>query len=353
MRAIVGVHVHAPKAVAADHRDRIADRAEQLAERVQVGRVGAKEVLDLVRVRGRRFVTDGRQHFTGAGAGRRSSDVAARCARQRFEDDDQAHPAGVDNPGGGQRRHLLGRPRQRLRRGARSRNQLAGDVAVRALRRVGRGGHDAQDRPLGRLENRVVRELGRALERARNLVRVGGPRFDGIGERAQDLGQDDAGVAARAHKRPTADRARDGGRLGRRAVERRDDGFHRHHEVRPGVRVRDREDVGGVDRRPRRAQIIERRNDGSPERAGVKNRAHAATLAAETDIKPRSRGPDGVVAAFGGRYNPPPLWQPFVTSVAAVRGSGCRYLTRTAVRRAVGIPTSSGCGRWSRVTPSA
>ena len=58
---VVGVHVHAPQTGASDNGNRITDRSEQLAERIQRGGVGPQQILNLELVRRRRFVANGRR----------------------------------------------------------------------------------------------------------------------------------------------------------------------------------------------------------------------------------------------------------------------------------------------------
>ena len=81
----------------------------------------------------------------------------------------------------------------------------ARDVGV-SRARGGRGGasslaRDGEDGAFGRLVDRPVRGVGRLFERTRQLGR--GERalaLDGASEAAEDLGEDDARVAARAHE---------------------------------------------------------------------------------------------------------------------------------------------------------
>ena len=89
-----------------------------------------------------------------------------------------------------------------------------------------------------------------------------------LGQPAQDLGEDDAGVAARAHERGARELLRE--RLaagGGRGLERLHDRAHGQGQVRPGVAVGHRVDVEVVDPLPVRLEIAERGAGRSPWRA--------------------------------------------------------------------------------------
>ena len=117
-------------------------------------------------------------------------------------------------------------------------------------RRRGGLADDGEDRALDRLGDRAVGGLGALVEGVRKIERVelrlaGEP----LGEAAQDLAGDHAGVATRAHQRPERRSGRDALRGDGRAkaLGLRKGRSHRGHHVRAGVTVRDRKDVQRVD----------------------------------------------------------------------------------------------------------
>ena len=118
-----------------------------------------------------------------------------------------------------------------------------------------------------------------------------------LGHAPEDLAGDDAGVAARAHQRPEADRGGDPlGRLARdrlRLVER---GLDRREHVRAGVAVGDRVDVEAVDLVDVRLEV----GDGGAERVEQAG-AVAATDGPSGDV----RAAVGEVARADGRSAAP------------------------------------------------
>jgi hypothetical protein len=96
-----------------------------------------------------------------------------------------------------------------------------------------------QDRPLRRFADRRPGRVGGAPERGRDRA-VFVEALDGA---ADDLREDDAGVAARSEQRRVGD-------VGVPRLERLADGAHGEQHVRPGVAVGHRIDVEVVDARP-------------------------------------------------------------------------------------------------------
>ena len=123
----------------------------------------------------------------------------------------------------------------------------AADVGL--LRLVRHLADDGQHRPLDRPAHGTVGGVARRAEGARDArgrrpLRAG----EHLGEAADDLAEDDAGVATGSHQRSTRELL--GDRLGAhrvRCLERLDDRAHGERQVRAGVAVRDRVHVQVVD----------------------------------------------------------------------------------------------------------
>src|SRR5690606_18742381 len=169
------------------------------------------------------------------------------------QDMDHALASRVDNACLAQDIEHLWRLRQRLARALERRFQHRKDVALarRRLRRLfGSDADHGQHRAFDRTHHGGVGLLASAIQCRREVLPAdGGLALDGSREAPKDLGEDDAGVAPRAHERaegePVGDRT-DAGRVIRlaRGLER---GVHRERHVRAGVAIRDREDIERVD----------------------------------------------------------------------------------------------------------
>ena len=155
--------------------------------------------------------------------------------------------------------------------------ELAGDP-VRHLT------HDGEDRPLGRAADRAVGAVGGARHRGAEQHRVhelSGARDQLFGSAADQLREDDPGVAARAQQRGAGDRADDllAADLVERpvvlaqAVELVEHGAQRERHVVPGVAVCDREDVEVVDLLAASFELTEGAFDDSAEadEAGIRH----------------------------------------------------------------------------------
>jgi hypothetical protein len=123
---------------------------------------------------------------------------------------------------------------------------------------------DGEHRPLDRPAHGAIGGVGGSPQRPRRERRVDPVRRLGedVGDPADDLGEDDAGVAAGSHQRGEGNRVRE-----RRPVARlgRADGVrdrpHGQREVGPGVAVGDGIDVEVVDAAAARLERRERRAD--------------------------------------------------------------------------------------------
>ena len=146
--------------------------------------------------------------------------------------------------------------------------ELGGD-AVRHL------AHDGEDRALGRLAHRVVGPVGRARHGGADehgVDELAGARRELLGGPADQLGEDDAGVAAGAEQRRAGDGVDDlvaadlvDLALARQAVELVEHGAQRERHVVARVAVGDREDVEVVDLLPPALQLGERALDDRAE----------------------------------------------------------------------------------------
>ena len=193
--------------------------------------------------------------------------------------------ARVDDAGLAEHVELLGRAGERL--------LAAGDEPLQQLRRLElrvprvlrllrQLPDDGQHRPLDGAAHGAVGGVARAPEGAPDRVRVEQPGLaERLGGAAQDLGEDDARVAARAHQRGPGQLLRQRRTVGRRGrVERLHDRARGQRHVRARVPVRDRVDVEVVDPPPVR---LERRQRGTPELADAFELRHAHALLGRPD----------------------------------------------------------------------
>ncbi len=226
---LVGVHVHLQRRRVADHEHRVAQLLQRRDEapRAQAGAgdgevraeaISARVVLGVADARRRVVVELGRL-------------VPAQRRDHAREDDRQPVAAGVDHPGVAQRGQQLGATLDRFlsrrdgtleRRGDRGvllprRRVGIQALALGAVREVGDDlvGHlarDRQDRALSRFAHRGVGAVGRVRKRRadqRGVDQLAGAADELLGGAANQLGEDHAGVAARAQQRRARDRLHD------------------------------------------------------------------------------------------------------------------------------------------------
>ncbi len=146
--------------------------------------------------------------------------------------------------------------------------ELGGD-AVRHL------AHHGEDRALGRLPDGVVGAIGRAGHRRADedgVDELAGPGGELLGGAADELREDDAGVAAGAEQRGAGDGVDDlvaadvvDLPLPREAVQLVEDGAQRQRHVVARVAVGDREDVEVVDLLATAFQLRQRTLDDAAE----------------------------------------------------------------------------------------
>ena len=231
----VGVEI-----LALDHEDgAVAELGQLLVDGVEAGLVG---------VLGRRV----RKRL----AGQRRRDAA--------HDLEQPGAARVDDARLAQHGELVRRARQRVLAALDQLLQERGGLQLGVARVLGLLGElpdHAQHRPLDRAAHGPVGGVARGAERAADR---GGVEQPGLAERlggaAQDLGEDHARVAARAHQRRARQLLRERGAVGGgRGVEHLHDRARGQRQVRAGVAVRNGIDVQVVDPAAVRLERRERR----------------------------------------------------------------------------------------------
>ncbi len=180
---------------------------------------------------------------------RRSRHAAVEEAPDTRQEVDEPARPGIDHTGCRQLGKRLLRPLERFRQRRRgSAQQLCDRLGARdlAAKRLGPFAHHREHRPFFRLRDCLVRatasgrgRLGEALRR--HLGRIADP----LRESAQELGEDDSGVAPRTDERFLRDRSGrlPGGRRDGRQLERIREGGD---DVRAGVPVRHREHVDAI-----------------------------------------------------------------------------------------------------------
>ncbi len=303
---LIGVHVHLQRARVAHDEHRVAQplersdearRAQSLARHGEVGAeaICARAVLGMTDPC-RRVVVELRRL------------VAAKRGHEAGEHDRQAVAAGVDDARLAQHFQQVGAAFDRLLAGVhrslqclRDRRVLRARARVRGDARVAHGvrdvGHDlvrhlardGQDRALGRLAHRRVGAVGGFGQSGADQGRVhqlARPRNELLGRPADQLGEDHAGVAARAEQRGAChrlhdliaadliDRARPRGGL--QPVELIEHGAQRERHVVSRVPVGDGEDIEVVDLLPARFQVRQRPRDRGAE-AGQVGICHSDT----------------------------------------------------------------------------
>ena len=250
---VVGVDVHPERAGVADDEQRVAEPLELALQgrRVEIGTLDheARAVAEL-----RQLLMHGLDRQVRGGRGLRellSGDRGRETAHELQETGaarvDHARPAEDVELLLGLRDGLLAAPHE-------SREQLGGvEVGGGAsLRLLGEGADDRQHRPLDGLADGTVRLVASGPERPCDRRGVDGPRpAELLGGAADDLRQDHARVAARAHQRRAGDfvcQLRAVCRV--RGLESFGDALDREREVRTGVTVGHRVDVEVVDALP-------------------------------------------------------------------------------------------------------
>ncbi len=257
---VVGVHVHLQRGRVADDEQRVAQLLELRLDRVGVEPLAldhedravaeAGELL-VDRLDRDRVVVGGRlrQRLAGDGRGDPAHDL------------DEPGRARVDDAGLPEDVEQLGRPEDAVVAALdQVPEQLDGRLPAPRLGLVGQLADRGQHRPLDRLADGAVGRVGRAPDGARQV----GALAERVGGAADDLREDDARVAARAHQRRAGDLVRERGAVGRgRALERLRDRAHGQRQVRAGVAVRHRIDVQVVDP----AAVRLHRGEGRPGQA--------------------------------------------------------------------------------------
>ncbi len=269
----------------AGHDDRLADRIEPFAHRIEVEAavaVGPDEVDGLVAVA---LVGMGDEEGDAGGPGLpgdlapRPPDHLEECT---LEEAVEPLAAGVDHPGLAEDRQQGRRPGHRPVGRVDRGGEDGLDVGVALGGRdggVGRFADDGEDRPLDRLAHRLVGPLGAGPQGEGEVeAREAALRPEPVGHPAEDLAGDDPGVAAGAVEGSPLDGRGDGegGLAGHRLglLEGPLDG--RQH-VRPGVTVGDGKDVEGVDLLDVRLEVGDRTAERGEETGAVaRTPGHAA-----------------------------------------------------------------------------
>ena len=267
---VVDVHVHLDGALVAHHERAVAERQEERLERLAVDALAADEEARAVAELGelaRLLDGDGvrppgpdRSDERIAGRPRRDARAGDHLAaahevldarRQAAEEHEQAVAAGVDDAGLLQGRQLRGRVLDRDPAGLfHGGEQVLEPEAVGD--RLRRRGHLADDGEHGALDRRLDGPVGGVLTLDDGALEHGGVERVGLAphlaDAAHDLGEDDAGVAARAHQRALGHRRGDRGDVPDVALlELLDDRAHRERHVGARVAVRHRVHVEVVD----------------------------------------------------------------------------------------------------------
>jgi hypothetical protein len=194
--------------------------------------------------------------------GRVGQRLASHGRRDTAHDLEQAGATRIDDPGLPQDIEEL---RRLLHRALAPRNdsmqELAGGqrVEVRLLCLLGHLADHRQHGSFDRLRHRPVRGIARRAERGRQLGAAGElVAAEHVGEAADDLAEDDAGVSARAHQRRPRHLLRNILRArGLRRVECLGDRSHGEREIRARVTVGDRVDIEVVDAPPMGLEVPE------------------------------------------------------------------------------------------------
>ena len=287
---LVGVHVHLQCGRIAYDEQRIPERLELLLERRAV-EPGALDDEDGAVAVARELLVNGVEVQRLLDRRVRNR-LARHDGRDAADDLEQAGPAGVDDARGTKDVEQLRRALDRVRTAQHDCcDQLAHRAVRMRLRLLRHLADDRQHRALDRLRHRRVGRIARAPESARQrcgieLLGIG----DRLGEAADDLREDDAGVAARAHQRgarhflPERREIRCVGRLD--LLDRVANG---ERQVRAGVAVRYGVDVQIVEPAP---VALEREQRAARKLARSIDVAHASIVAQSAAHFARRR-PDG------------------------------------------------------------
>ena len=173
------------------------------------------------------------------------------------EQQEEAGAAGVDHAGlasaPAAARACAPARRRPAARAASSTSTRSPPSAGRGRGRLGRLADDGEDRALDRPHDRAVgrlRRRRRAPSASAGAVDGVAARASAVGEAPQDLGEDHARVAPRAHERAVADGLAGRGHVGVGAVELGDHRLEGERHVGAGVAVGHRVDVEPVDAPP-------------------------------------------------------------------------------------------------------
>ncbi len=248
------VDVHLQRLGVADHQERVPEALELVLDRAGV------EVFSLDHERravpvARELMVDRldadlpelgcslRKRLAGDGCGKAADDL------------EQAGTPCVHDTSLAQNGELVGRSRDRLLPTADERGEQVGDrepLVGERLCLLRKFADDGEHRPLDGVADRSVGGVACRAEGTRQPARVDLRRpAKGLGRPAEDLGEDDAGVAACAHQGGPAQLLHDLGPVGRgRAFDLLHDRAARQGQVRTGVAVRDGVDVQVVDAGP-------------------------------------------------------------------------------------------------------
>ena len=259
---IVRVHVHLERSPVADDEQRIPELLERAFERFLVEilpldhedrAVAVLRRLQMDRVDAQRLALNRRvgERLTGGSVNETARDLH------------QTGPTGIDHScvsqdveqlGGAGERNFTAREHRLEEVGRRQPTILLPFALFGHL--ANHRQHGSLDRALDRPVRRVARPpKGAAEPRGAHIVRLA----EHLHETADNLGEDDARVAASAHQGGSGDVLRDrGARLGARALERLDDRPQSEGEIRAGIAIRHRVHVQIVDSPAVCLEVLER-----------------------------------------------------------------------------------------------
>ncbi len=276
------MHVHVPEAATTHDHERVAELAEGGAQAVHRGLLGVDEVHHLVRAAALEHVVadvlprERQRDRAGLAA------YAGDGLDQGVEDHHEAAAAGVHDPGAGERLELLGRAGERVARGVGRSRDEADEAGAGPERRHGVGGgpRDREDRALLGLGDRGVRRVGGLAEGVdeHGLLVVGELVGTGerLGEPADELAEDDPGVAAGAEQGAVGEGADGVAQVEARAGVREScgGGLEGQEQVGARVAVRHREHVERVDLGPVASEGLEAEVGPAPDPGGVEALEH-------------------------------------------------------------------------------
>ncbi len=301
---VVGVHVDLDHVLVADHEGAVADGRQERLERGLVDGLSGDEQAGAVAVHGELRRCGGRRRLRGAAPlpraqgdpRQRDGDVGVHefgdAGREAAEEHEKPVPAGVDDAGLLQGRQLLGRLLDRHSAGLLDRHEqlVEAQRVGHALRRLR---HLADHGEHGALDGLLDGAIGAGGAFGESFFEIGRGEVCGaaphVTEAADDLRQDDARVAARAHERALGD----GGGYGRDAfdvalLELFEDGAHGERQVGARVAVRHRIHVEVVDDAALR---LDGGEGGADDRDGGEPDAQSCRSSTRTLISPSGTPP--------------------------------------------------------------